>query len=336
MSLKSKLSGTKETDKEFQRIIKRVTPDKKIVKTISGVKAFSDEYKLEVPNELKNAYQASVSGTAFDYLARFFIGQVVETGRWNSFLNLNALKGLLNLEFNVNPKEYSKLVGRYISYLSDIMEFVYSGAVKVDSFIDKVSNQFEFKAYQDFLGRLVRPNYKYEFDTSNLIAYAVYFAKLEMIYRSKVIPEDINRLTNLDKEQFNDLAQMCNTFFKNFFDLGLITPNSDVVCNPTFGKVGYLVGGADADIYIDGVLYDFKSTKANAYKWQDFGQIISYYLLNELTDQKDAGATLRKKKINRIALYKSRFGEIEYVDITDIPKVELKTAIENMKAYFSE
>lgn len=335
MSVKSKLSGTKETDKEFQRIVRRVTPYKKIIKTISGVKAFSDEYKLEVPNELKNTHQASVSGTAFDYLARFFIGQVVDKGRWNSFLNLNALKGLLNLGFNINPLEYSKLADRYISYLSNIMEFIYSDAAKVDRLVDKVSNEIEFKAYQNFLDKLVKSNYKYEFDTSYLVAYSVYFAKLEMIYRSKIIPENINELTNLDMEQYNDLAHMCDIFFKNFLDSGLITPNSDVVYNPTFGKAGHLVGGADADIYIDGALYDFKSTKTNAYKWQDFGQIISYYLLNELTYQKDDGATLQKKKINRIALYKSRFGEIEYVDITDISKVELKMAKENMKTYFS-
>ncbi|HBW33844.1 hypothetical protein [Desulfosporosinus sp. BICA1-9] len=223
--------------------------------------------------------KGGVSGIAFDYLARFFIGQAVDKECWNSFLNLNALKGLLNLEFRVNPDEYSKLVGRYISYLSNIMEFVYSDvAKKIDMLIDKVSNRIEWKAYEDFLEKLSKSNYKYDFDTSNLITYAVYFAKLEMIYRSKVIPEDINELTNLDMEQFNDLAQMCNTFFKNFFDSGLVTQKSDVVYNPTFGKVGYLVGGADADIYIDGVLYDFKSTKTNAYKWQDFGQIISYYL----------------------------------------------------------
>ena len=336
MSLTSKLSGTKETDKEFQRIIKCVTPVKKIIKTVSGVKAFSDEYKLEVPNELKNTYQASVSGVAFDYLARFFIGQAVNKECWNSFLNLNALKGLFNLVYYVNPNEYSKLAGRYISHLSNIMEFVYSDKAKADLLTDKVSSRIEWEAYENFLKKQVKSNYKYEFDTSYLVAYAVYFAKLEMMYRTKVIPEDINELTKLDMEQYNDLAHMCDTFFKNFFDSGLITQKSDVVYNPTFGKAGSLVGGADADIYIDGVLYDFKSTKHNAYKWQDFGQIISYYILNELTDQKDDGATLRKKKINRIALYKSRFGEIEYVDMKDISKVELEAVLENMKTYFSE
>lgn len=336
MSLKSKLSGTKEKDKEFQRIVKRVTPNKKIIKTVSGVKAFSDEYKMEVPNELNNTYQASVSGTAFDYLARFFIGQVVNKGRWNSFLKLNALKGLLNLRFHVNPLEYSKLEDRYISYLSNIMEFIYSDAAKVDGLVDKVSDEIEFKAYQNFLNKKVKSNYKYEFDTSYLVAYSVYFAKLEMIYRSKIIPEKINVLTNLDMEQYNDLSHMCDIFFKNFLDSGLITPKSDVVYNPTFGKVGHLVGGADADIYIDGVLYDFKSTKTNAYKWQDFAQIISYYLLNELTCQKDDDALLRKKKINSIALYKSRFGEIEYIDMTDISSVELNKVVENLKTYFSK
>lgn len=332
MSLTSKLSGTKEADKDFQKIIKCVTPDKKIIKTESGVRAFSDEYKLKVPNELENSYQSSVSGIAFDYLARFFIGQEVDKGRWNSFLNLNALKGLLTLVYN--PDEYSKLEMRYISHLAHIMEFVYSESAKVDSLTDKVSNKIEYQAYKNFLDKESKSNYKYEFDSSHLIAYAVYFAKLEMIYRSKVIPEDINELTHLDMEQFNDLSQLCNTFFEIFIYSGLITKESDVVYNPTFGKTGKLVGGADADIYIDGVLYDFKSTKTNAYKWQDFGQIISYYLLNELTDKKDDGATLSKKKINRIALYKSRFGEIEYVDITDISKVELRNSIENLKIYF--
>jgi len=57
--------------------------------------------------------------------------------------------------------------------------------------------------------------------------------------------------------------------------------------------------------------------------------------LNELADKKDNEATLSKKKINRIALFKSRFGEIEYVDITDFSKVELEKSKENMKTYFN-
>jgi|GEM_PF-3361951 len=207
MSLKSKLSGTGEEDKNFQCIIKCITPDKKIIKTVSGVRPFSDEYKLKVPNELKNSYLASVSGIAFDYIARFFIGQAVENGRWNSFLKLNALKGLLNLQYHVDLDTYSKLEARYISYLTHIMEFVYSDFAKVYNLFDK-SNKIEFIAYKNFINKISKSNYKYEFDSSHLISYSVYFAKLEMIYRSKVIPEDVNELTNLRMEQFNDLAQM--------------------------------------------------------------------------------------------------------------------------------
>ena len=110
---------------------------------------------------------------------------------------------------------------------------------------------------------------------------------------------------------------MLEVFQTKFINSGIITPESIVVYNPTFGDASYFCGGADADIYIDGTLYDFKCTKREGYVWKDVSQILGYYLLDCISkDSKDRENDLDKYEIRRIAFYKARFGEVEYYDVS--------------------
>ncbi len=77
MSLTSILKSSKERDKEFQSILREIIPKKNEFYTLSGKSAFTKEYEMVVPYTLTNPYQASLVGTAFDYLARAMIAQIV-------------------------------------------------------------------------------------------------------------------------------------------------------------------------------------------------------------------------------------------------------------------
>lgn len=122
----------------------------------------------------------------------------------------------------------------------------------------------------------------------------------------------------VEDEIFDDLVILSDVFQNKVIDSGLVTENSIVVYNPSFGRASKLCGGADADIYIDGTLYDFKCTKKVGYVWNEVAQILGYYLLDNISKKNnDPDNKLGKYKIDRIAFYRARFGEIEYYDIRE-------------------
>jgi len=118
-----------------------------------------------------------------------------------------------------------------------------------------------------------------------------------------------------------------------FLKSGLIKLKSYVVFNPTFGIASIAVNGADADIFADGVLYDIKTTKKHGFNWQYSAQLIGYYMLNEIAKESlyfEDLTQLINCEISKIAFYKPRFEEIEYVDIADQDTDKLKNAISEL------
>src|SRR5699024_2434672 len=94
-------------------------------------------------------------------------------------------------------------------------------------------------------------------DVKQLILEVCFLAKLERIYRSGLTPRDIfdrSFFYKPDDEVIRDLELLCNVFSERF--IPLVNPASKVAYNPHFGAASAFVGGADADIIIDGTLYD--------------------------------------------------------------------------------
>ena len=157
-------------------------------------------------------------------------------------------------------------------------------------------------------------------DISDVILSAIFFAKLEHTYRKVAHPFDIdiNYILNCEEEIVNDLIALAGVFEEKFVVSGLITSESKVIYNPTFGGASVICGGADADIFIDGTLYDFKCTKKTGYVWNEAAQILAYFLLDVIAKKSgDTDNCLNGFEIKRIALYRARYGEIEFVDIKD-------------------
>ena len=103
-----------------------------------------------------------------------------------------------------------------------------------------------------------------------------------------------------------------------FIEKGYVQSDSIVVFNPQFGKGSELCAGADADIFIDGVLYDFKCGKKQGYDWREVAQLMAYFYLNFFsyakTKSKIFPDSLKEYNILRVAFYRARSGEVEYFD----------------------
>ncbi|KIN36566.1 hypothetical protein ACMX8W_11635 [Bacillus subtilis] len=303
MSLTGKLRSKKQKDKEFKNILVSIEPLKDDYYTLSGKLPFSKEYSIYAPYKLENQYNSSLIGVAFDYLARFRIGQF--TNKEEAKDRLKAYKGLRKL--CQKTKDYSLEGAFYIPLINDILDFIRSES--------KIS--------------------------PDLCQKAVKLAKLEQLYRSRTIGEiNADSYTCIDSsdEIVNDLMSLLDVFEDKFINSGILSKNSEVDFNPYFGVSSPLVGGADADIWIDGTLYDFKTTIKYSLDKNDNLQLIGYFILNELAQEVHAATGVPPLlDINRVGFYKARYGEIEFYDTEKLITKEMRdqTLVELAK-YFSE
>lgn len=294
MSLTSMLKGKKEIDIELQTILKNMLPTKKQFSTLSGNEAFSTKAIIKAPYILSNPHYSSIVGTAFDYMARFIVSQKVTKNKYDAITKLNATNGL-------------EIIKRYCD-----KKTIKSLETKFDKSIHLAT---KFAKHSDI-------------NFEELLPYATFLAKLELTYRSGMPPQDIKgSLLGKEKvEILEDLQRLCLVFIEHFMIAEVIKPESKVVFNPHFGNASKMCGGADADIFIDGTLYDFKTSKKPGYSWIEIAQIFGYYFLNKIAANiKDDKAKLSGYTINRLAIYKARYGEIEFIDISimDSEKMEM-------------
>lgn len=305
MSLTSMLRGTSEEDKQFQAILRNVLEPKPTFITASGKKAFSNEYEMLIPYTLTNPYFATLCGTGFDYLARFIVGKNMDDVAEKFLITqfLIAEIGLSRMVDMTDKRTYSLLKSKYAQ-----------GIELCDQFI---SNK---KIYID-----------------DMYNYLGYFAALETIARSGIPPMDIKKslVEDTNMEIISDLKNLGVLFEERFITSGLIKKDSTIVFNPKFGRGSLSVGGADADIFIDGNLYDFKVTKKSGYSWSECAQILGYYILNTI-DIRCNGTGMGSDKygeahvIDKISFYRARTGEIESLDITTLDQDKLEQAIQKL------
>lgn len=297
MSITSKLSG-QFPDKEFQRILRNIIPERNEFYTISGKESFSNSYIMKVPSELENRGESGLVGTAFDYLARFIVAKKINKNKEGAYTKTIAEMALSWIELEIEDDEFFyKFDERYKESIKIIKEYIYGNDVEINE---------------------------------KLINSACYFARLDSVVRARIWLNNLKEfpLVNESKDIVDELTRLINLFIDTFIKSDLVKENSDVVFNPEFGICTKKCGGADADIFIDGVLYDFKSSKNRGYRWQDVAQLIGYYLFNEIATQTDSkGGSLRGYVIDKIAIYKARYGEIECFDIDNIDKIKKNISI---------
>jgi hypothetical protein len=135
--------------------------------------------------------------------------------------------------------------------------------------------------------------------TEELCAAAIGLARLDAVFRSgrgraeigvPPLPQDLADLRAL-------LAAV---------PASLTRPLDRCLLNPTFGEASRAVGGADADLVLDDMLVDVKTTKNFKLERMAFDQLIGYFLLATLGGM-DADPE-PSRAITQVAIYFARYG----------------------------
>lgn len=346
------------TEKRIKAEIKSLIPNKDQFYSANNSKCFDSKKECMVEYKIKSTYQSALCGTAFDYLARFCIARIAEYNREESLHDLVAERfikstfDLYTIEVDEKTKERFKhknihfslpngiVCGeiRSYSYLSkicdapkeELQKLISKDLIKIrhvpnsKNVLDDLKNQYN---------RLLEPIRQYikgDFvDDEILIDISIVLAKMEQMRRSGWGAVLVNEIFDYDTENLcvkDELKRMLVSFRKVF--LPIVTKDSIVVYNPHFGIGSRMVGGADADVYMDGVLYDFKTTIKNGWSSADVTQIIGYYLLDIIAKKcNDKRNQLNGYPVDKIALYKVRYEEITYFDVKCISKEAIENTV---------
>lgn len=307
MSLTSFLTGKNEKARSFQSIIKKIQPDRTQFKTLSNNFPFSNEFTLKAPNNLSIPSHAMIVGITFDYLARFRIAQKIQNDEKNECYKSIIAKNFF-YRFNLDKNTENRLKEKFDKGIDYVIKFINSN--------DNIDEE--------------------------LIHYSYFFGRLEQSWRSGKFTSDIDGLLNSPyKEIEDDLKNLMRVFDDSFLNK-VVKTNSHVIFNPNFGDCSSVIRGADADIFIDGVLYDFKTTKYYSYKTNDIRQIISYYLFNKINIKLyDTGSSFVSynydvTNVNKIAIYLARYGEINYLDMKSINCQLIEKTVEDILDLFKD
>jgi len=300
MSLTSIINGSGFIyEDEFRTILDEAKPLKSDFTTISGRRPFLN-ICTNYPYILETKYEAQLVGFTFDYLARFMIARKIKKNRMEVTKKLVAYAGLDLLQGHIFEENFD-IEGIFNSSINQIIDYIQGN---LDDF-------------------------------NILIRSAICLSRLEHVFRSKLFPttEYVQQwFEEVPKNINQDLTQLCTDFETEFMNV-LVNEDSEVIFNPIFGRASEIVHGADADIYIDGTLYDFKTIRHNGYRKVNTMQLIGYYLLERINSE-DFNGTLLGSGIKNIAFYKARFGEIEKVDVSNISNIEIH--VEKAKSLFNE
>ena len=301
MSLTSMINGRRPEDAAFRGLLKSTMPDKALFRTHSEKKAFAgSEYEMLAPYQLSSRGYAGLVGTAFDYLARVLVARAIRDHKSRCLRLEVAERGLrlLDVEYRVGEEALRRINTRYADSRCRLNYFVHE---QDDAPIEQIISICCFLARLDHLARQSFEHQLPYMETTLTV----------------LLSDELSEITE-------DLKRLSDVFSRRFIDAGVMNQDSAVMFNPCFMS-SLLLGGADADIFIDGTLYDLKTSKEPGYKWQDVAQMWGYYLLSR-DDGRFApmgllqfyDGPLLKGGVKRLAFYRARFGEIEYVDTSQI------------------
>ncbi len=143
--------------------------------------------------------------------------------------------------------------------------------------------------------------------SDKLIKISWQLAQLDVLYRAGKID---GNLQDLDEKDIEDLRNLMVLVEPNKFKSSGV-----VVLNPTFGLASNLVGGADADLLIDDLLIDVKTTKELSLEREAFNQLIGYYTLYKI-DGIDGAPS--EHEVKHLGIYFSRYAYLYVIPVEDV------------------
>ncbi len=234
----------------------------------------------------------SLVGTAFDYLLRFELERI--NGRRCVVRDWVALFALLKV------REYRLL------FRSDALDWLYQTVGEIVFAAEKERLLFLRS------GRL----------TTGVLRACLNLASVDPIQRSKSLSDFLggypevklrtlriaqtptSKLSREDKLSVKEMRMLIGAFRR---ESGRFGAKQGCALNPTFGMASSLVGGGDADILLDDVLIDIKTTPDPRLKRSYLNQLVGYYILNRIggTD-----GLRRKPTMRHLGVYFSRYAEL--------------------------
>lgn len=313
-------------NKKFKKLFKIIKPKKSKFKTLSSQRPFENN-KIKVAPPLKlSPNESGKVGTAFDYLLR------AQVGLWNDIKLKDNLPRVADhglLKISESEPEIFGSPPTSISMLSDEGNL---DKDKVDKLITKYNLMLNSRQSDNDLG--IKIIIKYiktikiwsEFinggniDEKYLINSVWFLGNLESIFRGgnralEYYRNDLSLLLKSPQQYIlDDLLNLWDSLktSKDFF-----VKNNSIFLNPNFNEASQLVGGADADIVIDNILIDIKTTKNPGYYYKDTTQIVGYYILAAMSGD--------PWPIKNLALYKPRFKRIEYINVKELDHKQLES-----------
>jgi hypothetical protein len=230
--------------------------------------------------------------------------------RLNKEYDLPAMKCDCQLRVQPRTKKYS-LVGTAFDYLirfwikknnpqAEVKSWVAETAVEitlpmldVPASMTKTAKRILREAKQTYTRYLETGDV-----TDEVIRATVHLAQLDPIYRALYVDPNLG---TVEQPIIDELKELLSLADPKYF-----LAKKYCALNPTFGDASSLVGGADADLIIDDVLIDIKTTQSGKLDIGQFHQLIGYYILNHI------GKINGKHNIiiNRLGVYYSRYGEL--------------------------
>lgn len=306
MSLTSMLKGKDPKSLELQRIVKAILPKKNQFYTLTGNAPFDVHAVPVSPYNSENLRYSGVIGTTIELMGKYHIGR------------LSKFKGTI---YNARTTGLASSGLELLEYSLDKLDF--------DRIYFKFSDRYKYiKSYVE--GKDVSIN--------DLIQSAILSSKLENCARAGMLPENpiLYFTEDIQESVVDDLKSLFRGFLATFVETKILHNIMEIDFHPIFGRLSKAVGGADADLYIDGTLYDFKTSKKRGYEWQEIAQLIGYSLFSDISSdifELDLPEYTNEfpYKVNRIAFYRTRFNEIEYFNINEIPREKWDTAKTEIK-----
>ncbi len=252
------------------------------------------------PAQADKSYPYAVIGTAIDYRLRYAFAIT-------PYQRLVAWQGALQLVVQPVKSDQDTLLDEdelfEVLSLSPIFFDITQGVVQGHYPLKLVRQFFEMldavlKAIQP-VGRWLEPEAEHLLDR-----YCIVLSYFEQVFRSSsylqgplmqpTVKRKIEELLAIPQQTWlDDLALLFNTFYHRYQHL-LSLPHT---LNPTFAGSGD-VGGADADLVVDGCLIDIK-TSISAQLKADYLYQLAGYLLLDYDDQ---------LHMNAVGIYMARQG----------------------------
>lgn len=140
----------------------------------------------------------------------------------------------------------------------------------------------------------------------DLIESSVDLANLDVIFRAGIVDPRIFKRPR--KALVDDLECMLALVRPRFF-----RAEKRCILNPTFGTASELVAGADADLMVDNMLIDVKTSKHLRFDREIFNQVIGYYVLSCI----GGVCNWRRAKIKHLAVYYARYGLLHRIPVAN-------------------